>query len=139
MILGIGSDLVNITRIEHLLQTFGQRFKNRIFTPQEQTYCMAQYNISAAYAKRFAAKEACAKALGLGFQSGVRWIDIEILNTSFGKPFLRLTGKAQEHLTCLLQEHTSQEGRPFLSLSLCDEGSLAQAFVVISYTIISGE
>lgn len=131
MILGIGSDLVNIQRIEKLLTIFGQRFKDRVFTKQEQLYCENQHHIPSTYAKRFAAKEACAKALGLGFQAGVRWIDIEVLNTPFGKPFLTLHGKAFLHLNLLLKN-------PFLpcdiqmNVSLCDEGSLAQAFVVIS-------
>lgn len=131
MILGIGSDLVNIQRIEHLLTTFKERFKNRVFTSQEQAYSEAQYYSASSYAKRFAAKEACAKALGLGFQEGVRWIDIEVLNTPHGKPFLTLKGKALIHLENRLKELSLTE-KACIDLSLCDEGFLAQAFVVIS-------
>ncbi|MBS0184766.1 MAG: holo-ACP synthase [Proteobacteria bacterium] len=132
MILGIGSDLVDTKRIESLLKTFNQRFKNRVFTPQEQAYCEAQHYTASSYAKRFAAKEACAKALGLGFQNGVRWIDIEVLNNAQGKPSLTLKGKALLHLTDLLKD-LPKGAKPHLNLSLCDEGFLAHAFVVISY------
>ena len=132
MILGIGSDLVNTKRIDHLLRAFNPRFKNRVFTLLEQTYCDRQYHVASSYAKRFAAKEACAKALGLGFQAGIRWIDIEILNTPEGKPFLTLKGEALVHLKKLLIG-LPKEAEPRLDLSLCDEGFLAHAFVVISY------
>jgi len=132
MILGIGSDLVDIKRIDSLLKTFNQRFKNRVFTPQEQAYCEEQHHAASSYAKRFAAKEACAKALGLGFQNGIRWIDIEVLNNPQGKPFLTLKGKALVHLSHLFKD-LPKGSKPHLNLSLCDEGFLAQAFVVISY------
>ena len=132
MILGIGSDLVNTKRIDSLLKTFNQRFKDRVFTPQEQIYCESQHYVASSYAKRFAAKEACAKALGLGFQNGVRWIDIEILNNAQGKPFLTLKGKALIHLKNLVND-LPKNAEPRLDLSLCDEGFLAHAFVVISY------
>ncbi len=132
MILGIGSDLVDSIRIDALLKKFNQRFKDRVFTPQEQSYCEAQHYTASSYAKRFAAKEACAKALGLGFQNGIRWIDIEVLNNAQGKPFLTLKGKALTHLKDLLKG-LPKEAEPRLDLSLCDEGFLAHAFVVISY------
>jgi holo-[acyl-carrier protein] synthase len=132
MILGIGSDLVDTKRIDFLLKRFNQRFKNRIFTLSEQNYCESQHYVASSYAKRFAAKEACVKALGIGFQAGIRWIDIEILNNSNGKPFLTLQGKAFLHLKNLLKD--LPEGKePRLDLSLCDEGFHAHAFVVISY------
>lgn len=135
MILGIGSDLVDIERISFLLNRFHKRFEERVFTSQEQIYCKQQRDPSATFAKRFAAKEACAKALGLGFQEGIRWIDIEVLNTTHGKPFLTLKGKASSRLNTLMSNEAPLHAKPCLDLSLCDEGSLAQAFVVISYKI----
>ena len=135
MILGIGSDLVDIGRIDFLLNRFHKTFEERVFTSEEQAYCKQQRDPSATFAKRFAAKEACAKALGLGFQEGIRWIDIEVLNTPHGKPFLTLKGKASIRLQTLMKNEAPLHAKPCLELSLCDEGQLAQAFVVISYKI----
>lgn len=135
MILGIGSDLVDIGRIDFLLKRFEKRFEERVFTREEQIYCKKQRDPSATFAKRFAAKEACAKALGLGFQEGIRWVDIEVLNTPLGKPFLTLKGGAYNHLKILMKNEAPLHAKSRVDLSLCDEGSLAQAFVVISYKI----
>lgn len=132
MILGIGSDLIDVRRIDRLIKRFDKRFLNRIFTLQEQVYCTSQKKQSHAYAKRFAAKEACTKALGLGIQEGISWTDVEVKNTSFGKPFLCLKGAAQQHLDRLSFEKGNSSAKPKIDLSLSDEGFLAQAFVVLS-------
>ena len=96
MILGIGSDLVDIRRIEQVIGRHGDRFLDRVFTPIERTKAQRRANPSATYAKRFAAKEACAKALGTGMRSGVFWRDIGVVNLASGQPTLKLTRKAKK-------------------------------------------
>ena len=98
MILGIGSDLCDIRRIERSLARFGERFTHRVFTPGERTKSDARATRAASYARRFAAKEACAKALGTGLRAGVFWRDMEVVNLPSGQPTLRLTGGAAERL-----------------------------------------
>ena len=130
MIYGIGSDIVDIARIRKILQQHGARFIQRCFTPAEQAQAQQRtddHAIAAFYAKRFAAKEACAKALGTGFRNGLYLRDIGVVTTAYGRPTLSLTGIAAQQLTGLMQNGHS----PMLHLSLSDTNTLAQAFVVI--------
>jgi len=127
MIIGIGSDLIDIRRIERSLARFGDRFTHRIFTEGERTRSDAKATRAASYAKRFAAKEACSKALGTGMNRGVFWRDMEVINLRSGQPTMRLTGGAAARLAALLPE--GDVGH--LHLSLTDDPPLAQAFVVI--------
>jgi holo-[acyl-carrier protein] synthase len=132
MILGIGSDLVYIRRIEQALSRFGKRFENRIFTENEQKYARRSENadikfIASTYAKRFAAKEACAKALNTGFGSGVSWRDIEIVNSAGGAPEIQITGGALK----ILQKITPGGTIAKIFVSLSDEYPYAQAYVII--------
>ena len=127
MILGIGSDLCDIRRIERSLSRFGERFTRRIFTPGEREKSDRRAARAGSYARRFAAKEACAKALGTGLRAGVFWRDMEVVNLSSGRPTLRLTGGALERL----REMTPPGHEPVLHVSLTDDPPLAQAFVVI--------
>ena len=92
MILGIGSDMIDIRRIAHVIERFGDRFLDRIFTDAERRKCERRVNRSASYARRFAAKEACSKALGTGFRNGVFWRDLGVVNLASGQPCMRLTG-----------------------------------------------
>jgi len=127
MIIGIGSDLIDIRRIERSLARFGDRFTHRIFSEGERTRSDAKATRAASYAKRFAAKEACSKALGTGMNRGVFWRDMEVVNLRSGQPTMRLTGGAAARLAALLPEgHVGH-----LHLSLTDDPPLAQAFVVI--------
>lgn len=127
MIIGIGSDLIDIRRIERSLARFGDRFTQRIFTEGERARSDAKASRAASYAKRFAAKEACSKALGTGMNRGVFWRDMEVVNLRSGQPTMRLTGGAAARLAVLLPEgHVGH-----LHLSLTDDPPLAQAFVVI--------
>jgi holo-[acyl-carrier protein] synthase len=127
MIIGIGSDLIDIRRIERSLARFGDRFTQRIFTEGERARSDAKASRAASYAKRFAAKEACSKALGTGMNRGVFWRDMEVINLRSGQPTMRLTGGAAARLAVLLPEgHVGH-----LHLSLTDDPPLAQAFVVI--------
>lgn len=128
MIIGIGTDLLDIRRIERTLERFGERFCVRIFTDVERGRCECHVNRAARYAQRYAAKEACAKALGTGFREGVFWREIEVNNLPSGKPFLTLTGGAQSKLAQLTPAGLS----PAIELSLTDEYPFAQAVVVIS-------
>ena len=128
MIVGIGNDLVDIRRIEKSLERFGDRFVQRIFTELEQKRSEARAGRAASYAKRFAAKEACAKALGTGLRLGVFWRDMGVINLRGGKPTLQLTGGALARL-----QHITPAGMsPQIDLSLTDEYPIAQAFVIIS-------
>ena len=127
MILGIGSDLCDIRRIERSLGRFGERFTARIFTEGERRRSDGRANRAASYARRFAAKEACSKALGTGMRAGVFWRDMEVVNLPGGKPTLRLTGGAADRLARMVPP-----GREaFIHVSLTDDPPLAQAFVVI--------
>ena len=127
MILGIGSDLTDIRRIAATLERFGERFTDRIFTPLERARSARKADPAASYAKRFAAKEACAKALGTGMRGGVFWRDMGVANLRSGQPTLVLTGGAAERLA----ELTPAGARALVHLSLTDDHPYAQAFVVI--------
>ena len=128
MIVGIGTDLVNITRIERVIARHGERFLQRVFTPTERALAERRANRAETYAKRFAAKEACAKALGTGFRRGVFFRDLGVVNLPSGKPTMLLTGLALARLRDMIpQGHTAQ-----IDLAITDEYPMAQAFVVIS-------
>jgi holo-[acyl-carrier protein] synthase len=128
MIIGIGSDIIDIRRIERSLERFGRRFIDRIFTPVEQRKSEARAQRAASYAKRFAAKEACAKALGTGFRAGVFWRDMGVVNLASGKPTMQLTGGAARRLA----EITPPGMMPQIDLTITDEHPQAQAIVIIS-------
>ena len=128
MIIGIGNDLVDIHRIERTLERFGDRFIQRIFTPLEQKKAERRRNRVETYAKRFAAKEACSKALGTGFRKGVFWRDLGVVNLPGGKPSMELTGGALKRL----QELTPAGMKAQIDLTLTDEPPLGQAIVIIS-------
>jgi holo-[acyl-carrier protein] synthase len=128
MILGIGSDLVDVRRIEQVIGRHGERFLARIFTETERAKAEGRANRIETYAKRFAAKEACAKALGTGLRRGVFWRDMGVVNLPSGRPTLRLTGGALHRLEAITPE--GSEAR--IDLTITDEGPLAQALVVIS-------
>jgi holo-[acyl-carrier protein] synthase len=128
VIVGIGSDLIDIRRIEKALQRHGQRFAERVFTPVERARSERKPAPAASYAKRFAAKEACAKALGTGVRAGVFWRDMGVVNQPSGQPGLLLTGGAAARL----KEMTPAGFRAHIHLSLTDDFPLAQAFVIIS-------
>jgi holo-[acyl-carrier protein] synthase len=124
MIFGIGVDLVKIPRIAAVLARFGDRFKNRIYTSQEISYCEARGHSVNNYALRFAAKEAFSKALGVGLRRhGIRWRDVEVVSTSSGRPDLRVTGRAAD----LCEQHGIQG----MFISLTDEGEFGIAVVVL--------
>ena len=127
MIIGIGSDLIDIRRIERTLERFGERFIHRIFTKPEQAKSQGRVNSTATYAKRFAAKEACSKALGTGFRRGVYWRDMEVIHLPSGKPTLELRGGALARV----QKLTPDGMRAQIELSLTDESGLANAVVII--------
>ena len=128
MIIGIGSDLIDIRRIEKSLQRFGNRFVQRIFTETEQKRSEGRAERAASYAKRFAAKEACSKALGTGLRRGVFWRDMGVTNLRGGKPTMTLTGGALARL----QELTPTGMSAQIDISLTDEYPMAQAFVIIT-------
>jgi holo-[acyl-carrier protein] synthase len=128
MILGIGSDLVDVGRIEKVIERHGERFIARIFTAAERGRAERRANPAATYAKRFAAKEACAKALGTGLRNGVFWRDMGVVNLPSGRPTLKLSGGALARLKAI----TPQGFEPRIDLTITDEGPMAQAFVVIS-------
>ena len=128
MILGIGTDLVDIRRIERTIARHGDRFVNRIFTSTERKLAEQRADRAATYAKRFAAKEACAKALGTGFRHGIFFRDLGVVNLASGRPTMVLTGAA----LCRLQAIVPAGFEPHIHLAITDEYHLAQAFVVIS-------
>jgi holo-[acyl-carrier protein] synthase len=128
MILGIGSDLIDIRRIERTIERFGDRFLDRVFTPAERARSDRRAARVESYAKRFAAKEACSKALGTGFRRGVYWRDLGVVNLPSGRPTLVLTGAALEHLRAMTPPGMNVR----IDLTLTDEPPLAQAFVVIT-------
>ncbi len=128
MILGIGTDLVDIRRIERIIARHGDRFLDRIFTSTERERAEGRADRAATYAKRFAAKEACAKALGTGFQDGIFFRDLGVVNLPSGRPTMRLTGAA----LCRLQAIAPTGFEPHIDLAITDEFPMAQAFVVIS-------
>lgn len=128
MIIGIGSDLIDVRRIEKTLDRFGERFTHRCFTEVERAKSDGRKNRAASYAKRFAAKEACAKALGSGIAMGVVWTEMGVENLPSGRPTMRLTGSAAARLAAL----TPPGFVPRVDLTITDDLPLAQAFVVIS-------
>ena len=128
MIVGIGSDLSDIRRVQKSLDRFGDRFVQRVFTEVERVRSEAKPDRAASYAKRFAAKEACAKALGTGVpRRGVHWNDMGVVNQRSGKPTMALTGGAAERLASLIPEGMT----PVIHVSLTDDHPYAQAFVII--------
>ncbi|HEY2750066.1 holo-ACP synthase [Phenylobacterium sp.] len=127
MIVGIGSDLSDIRRVDNTLQRFGERFTQRIYTDVERTRSERKSDRAASYAKRFAAKEACAKALGTGIRRGVFWRDMGVVNLRSGQPTMALTGGAEARLL----EMMPAGHRPVIHLSLTDDHPYAQAFVII--------
>jgi len=128
MILGIGNDLIDIRRVQKTLKRFPDRFEKRVFTEMERAKSDARNNRAASYAKRFAAKEACSKALGTGFRHGVYWRDLGVVNLKSGKPTMVLTGGAAAWLEAMLPEGMVSK----IDLTLTDEFPLAQAVVIIS-------
>ena len=128
MIIGIGSDLIDIRRIERTIERFGDRFLDRVFTATERARSERRTATAASYAKRFAAKEACSKALGTGFRHGVFWRDLGVVNLPSGQPTLVLTGGALSRL----QRLTPAGMRAEIALTLTDEPPLAQALVIIT-------
>ena len=128
MIIGIGSARIAIRRIEATLARFGDRFVQRLFTETEQRKSEGRQNRAASYAKRFAAKEACSKALGTGFRKSVYWRDLGVVNLRSGKPTMELTGGAAERLKSMLPPGT----RAQIDLSITDDYPMAQAIVIIS-------
>jgi holo-[acyl-carrier protein] synthase len=127
MILGIGNDIIDIRRIERILDRYGRRFTDRVFTPIERQKSDLRFERAASYAKRYAAKEACSKALGTGFSRGVFWRDLGVVNEVSGKPTMVLTGNARSRLDALTPpDHTA-----VIHLTLTDEYPYAQAMVVI--------
>ncbi|MCP8895755.1 holo-ACP synthase [Shinella daejeonensis] len=127
MIIGIGSDLIDIRRVEKSLERFGTRFTERCFTEIERAKSDGRRNRAASYAKRFAAKEACSKALGTGLAQGVFWKDMGVVNLPGGKPTMRLTGGALERLNALVPAGHE----PRIHITITDDHPLAQAFVII--------
>jgi len=127
MIIGLGSDLCDARRIEKTIARHGDRFLDRIFTPAERAKAERRANRVETYAKRFAAKEACSKALGTGFRKGVFWRDMGVVNLPSGRPTMKLTGGALERLKAI----TPPGHEAVIDVSLTDEGPLAQAIVII--------
>jgi holo-[acyl-carrier protein] synthase len=128
MILGLGSDLIDIRRIEQAIERFGDRFLDRIFTDAERRKCDRRANPAASYARRFAAKEACSKALGTGFRRGVFWRDLGVINLPSGRPCMQLSGGALRRL----EEITPAGMMARLDVTLTDEPPIAQAVVIIT-------
>jgi holo-[acyl-carrier protein] synthase len=128
MILGIGSDVSDARRIAKVIERHGERFLARIFTPIERAKAERRKNRIETYAKRFAAKEACAKALGTGIRGGVWWRDMGVVNRPSGQPTMELTGGALRRLEVL----TPRGYRARIDLTITDEGPIAQALVIIS-------
>jgi holo-[acyl-carrier protein] synthase len=127
MIIGMGSDLCDIRRIQKSLDRFGDRFIQRVYTPLEQAKAERRRNRADTYAKRFAAKEACAKALGTGMHQGVYWRDMGVVNLPSGKPTMKLTNGAADRLNALMPPGMT----PVIHVSITDEHPYAQAFVII--------
>ena len=127
MIIGLGSDLIDIRRIEKSIERYGDRFINRVFTPVEQVKSDRRKNRAASYAKRFAAKEACCKALGTGISNGVFWRDMGVVNDKSGKPTMMLTNGAAKRLAEIMPNGYE----PLVHVTITDDFPLAQAFVII--------
>lgn len=135
MILGIGTDLANIERIQRTLDRFGDRFKNRVFTEREQRKAEHRKDVAGTYAKRWAAKEACSKALGTGLAMGIAWKDMHVSNLATGQPVMQVTGWAEERL----KKMTPPGHAATIHLTLTDDHPWAQAFVVIEALPITDE
>jgi holo-[acyl-carrier protein] synthase len=133
MILGIGTDLVNIERIQATLDRFGDRFRNRVFTPVEQAKANRRKDVAGTYAKRWAAKEACSKALGTGLRMGISWRDMAVTNLKSGQPVMEVTGWAAERLASM----TPAGHETLIHVTLTDDHPWAQAFVVIEARPVS--
>jgi holo-[acyl-carrier protein] synthase len=127
MIVGIGTDLANIERIAATLERFGDRFRNRVFTETEQAKAERRSDTVGTYAKRWAAKEACSKALGTGLRMGIAWKDMAVKNLATGQPVMEVTGWAKERLAAI----TPPGHEAIIHVSLTDDHPWAQAFVVI--------
>jgi len=127
VILGIGTDLANIERIAATLERFGDRFRNRVFTDIEQAKAERRHDTAGTYAKRWAAKEACSKALGTGLRMGIAWKDMGVANLHTGQPTMELTGWVKERLDAM----TPAGHEAILHVTLTDDHPWAQAFVVI--------
>ncbi len=134
MILGIGSDITDVRRIAKVIERHGERFLDRVFTPTERARADKRRNRVETYAKRFAAKEACAKALGTGLRAGVWWRDMGVVNLPSGRPTLELRGGAERRLNAITP--AGYEAR--INLTLTDEGPMAHALVVISAIAVDG-
>ncbi|MDS7596612.1 holo-ACP synthase [Agrobacterium tumefaciens] len=134
MIIGLGSDLIDIRRVENSLTRFGERFTHRCFTEIERAKSDGRKNRAASYAKRFAAKEACSKALGTGLANGVFWKDMGVINLPGGKPTMALTNGAAERLATMLP----QGHRANIHLTITDDYPYAQAFVIIEALPVAG-
>jgi len=133
MIIGLGNDIIDIRRVERTIERYGERFLSRIFTEIERRKSDNRAGRAASYAKRFAAKEACAKALGTGFRQGVFWRDVGVVNLPSGRPTLQLTGGAARAL-----EQLTPEGHEVrIDLSITDDFPTAQAIVIISAVKVS--
>jgi holo-[acyl-carrier protein] synthase len=128
MIIGIGNDITDIRRIEKVIERHGERFLSRIFTDVERARAERRAKSVETYAKRFAAKEACSKALGTGMRGGVWWRDMGVVNLPSGRPTMKLTGGAAARLAKLLPPGYEAD----IHVSITDEYPLAQAFVIIS-------
>jgi holo-[acyl-carrier protein] synthase len=128
MIIGLGNDMIDIRRVERAIERFGDRFLSRVFTDTERRKSDGRTARAASYAKRFAAKEACAKALGTGFRSGVFWRDMGVVNLASGRPTLELTGGAAR----VLADLTPQGHVVRIDLTITDDFPMAQAIVIIS-------
>jgi holo-[acyl-carrier protein] synthase len=133
MIIGLGNDMIDIRRVERTIERYGERFLTRVFTETERLRSDGRAGRAASYAKRFAAKEACAKALGTGFRRGVFWRDMGVVNLPSGRPTLQLTGGAARVLQLLTPE--GHEVR--IDLSITDDFPTAQAIVIISAIRVS--
>jgi holo-[acyl-carrier protein] synthase len=128
MIIGIGQDICDVKRIESTINRFGDRFKNRIYSVREIKKCESRFNSIDSYARRFAAKEACSKALGTGFKKGVFYKDIEVINLKSGKPTIELKGGALDQFKLI----TINNKDASIEISLTDDKKLALAIVIIS-------
>jgi holo-[acyl-carrier protein] synthase len=128
MILGLGSDITDVRRVAKVMERHGDRFLTRVFTDVERARADRRKNRAETYAKRFAAKEACAKALGTGIRQGVWWRDMGVVNLPSGRPTMKLTGGAQKRLEALTPKGFEAQ----IDLTISDEGPMAVAFVIIS-------
>nr|WP_319948977.1 holo-ACP synthase [uncultured Shimia sp.] len=135
MILGIGTDLANIDRVAGTLERFGDRFRNRVFTDVEQAKAARRRDEAGTYAKRWAAKEACSKALGTGLAMGISWKDMSVTNLRTGQPVMQVTGWAAERL----KDMTPDGYDAIIHVTLTDDHPWAQAFVVIEARPIPAE